>query len=127
MEDVSHDAGMSAQHEHEPNDDHPADSFAHGYRSDDAACIPVPAAIRVASTTARCSLLARVAVALGTRLIQATYPQAPCVVVPVAYRIMRANAAVIVASLQPGASGVTGEELLGQRSAGEPFANKRDQ
>lgn len=86
LDEADHGAGMSAQHEHEAYDDDPTDSPAHGYWSCDAACIPLPAAIRVAATTARCSLLAPVAFALESKLMQATYPQAPFVGVPVADR-----------------------------------------
>jgi len=77
---------MRAEHEDEAYDDDPSDRPAHGYRSRQPACIPQPAAIRVATTTARCSLLARFAVALKTRLIQATYRQAPSADMPVADR-----------------------------------------
>jgi hypothetical protein len=108
VQDVRHDAGMSAQHEHEPHDDYPADGFAHGYRSCDPACNALPAANRVALTTARCSVLARVAVALRTKLIQATYPQAPCLVVPVPDWIMQAAVDVIVTSHGPGNAWSTG-------------------
>jgi hypothetical protein len=86
LDEDDHGAGMSAQHEHKAYDDDPADSPAHGYRSGDAARIPLPAAIRVAATTARCPLLAPVAFALESELMQATYPQAPSVGVPVAHR-----------------------------------------
>jgi len=73
---------MSAQHEHKAYDDDPADCPGQGYRSCDAACIQLQAAIRVASIAARCSLLARFAFALETRLIQGTYPQAPSLGMP---------------------------------------------
>ena len=87
LDEAGHGAGMSAQHEHKAYDDDPTDSPAHGYRSCDAACIALPAAIRVAATTARCSLLAPVASALESKLMQATYPQSPSVGgVPVAER-----------------------------------------
>ena len=77
LDEADHGAGMSAQHEHKAHDDDPTDSPAHGYWSRDADCIPLPAAIRAATTTARCSLLAPVAFALESKLMQATYPQAP--------------------------------------------------
>jgi len=77
LDEADHGGGMSAQHEHKAYDDDPADSPAHGYRSCPAACIPLPAAIRAAAATARWSVLAPVAFALGSKLMQATYPQAP--------------------------------------------------
>jgi hypothetical protein len=83
LDEADHGAGMSAQHEHKAYADDPTDSSAHGYRPCDAACIPLPTAIRVAATTARCSLLAPVAFAPESKLIQATYPQPPSVGVPV--------------------------------------------
>jgi hypothetical protein len=86
VDEAGHGAGMSAQHEHKAYDDNPADCFAHGYRSCNAGCIPLSAAIMAARTTARCSLLARFAVALETRLVQGTYPQAPFVGIPGADR-----------------------------------------
>ena len=86
VDEAGHGAGMSAQHEHEAYDDDPADCSAHGYRSCNEGCIPLPAAIMAATTTARCSLRARFAVALETRLVQATYPQAPFVGIPGADR-----------------------------------------
>ena len=76
-DEACHDAGMSAQHKHKANEDRPANSPAHDYRSSDAASIPLPTATQVATTTATCSLLARVPVAPETRLIEATYPHAP--------------------------------------------------
>lgn len=57
-------------------------ALAKGYRSGDAACIQLPAAIRAAITAARCWLLARFAFALETRLIQGTYPQPPSLGMP---------------------------------------------
>jgi hypothetical protein len=71
LNEAGHDAGMSAQHENKPHDDDPADSPAHRYRSCDAVSIPLLAAIRAATITARCSLLARVAFVLETTLMQA--------------------------------------------------------
>ena len=98
VDEAGHDAGMRAQHEHKAYDDDPADSPAHGYRSCDGACIPLPGAIRAPTTTARCSLLARFAVALETRLIQATYPQAPCALLcPARTAVMQASIGVMVA------------------------------
>jgi len=82
VDEAGHDTGMSAEHEHKAYEDDPADGPAHDYRSCDAGCIALPAAIGAATTTARCSLLSRFAVALETRLIQATYPQAPSVGIP---------------------------------------------
>jgi len=55
---------MSAQHEHKAYKDNPADSLAHGYPSCDAASMALRAAIRTATSDAKRSLLARVAVAL---------------------------------------------------------------
>lgn len=86
LDEAGHGAGMSAQHEHKAYDDNPADSPAHGYRSCDAGCIPLPIAFRVTVTTARCSLLAPVAFALESKLMRATYPHAPSAGMPVADR-----------------------------------------
>ena len=77
VDEAGHVAWMSAQHEHKAYDDDPADCPSQGYRSCDGARIQLRAAIRATTIAARCSLLARFAFALETRLIQGTYPQAP--------------------------------------------------
>jgi len=82
VDEAGHAAGMSAQHEHETYYDGPADCPGQGYRSGDAAGIQLPAAIRATTIAARCSVLARFAFALETRLIQGMYPQAPSVGMP---------------------------------------------
>jgi hypothetical protein len=69
VDQAGHDAGVSAHDDNEAYHHYIADCSAHGYRSRPATCIRPPAAIRVRETTAMCSLLAQVAVALETGLM----------------------------------------------------------
>jgi hypothetical protein len=101
VDEAGHNAGMSAQHEHKPYDDDPANCLAHGYRSRDADLIPLPAATGVATTTARCSLLARFAVALETRLIHATMLKLLRLVCPLRTAVMRARKGVTLGWRSP--------------------------
>lgn len=86
VDEPGHDAGMCAEHEYQAYYDDPSDCLAHGYRSRQPTCIPLPAAKRVPTSTARCSLLPRFAVAPETRLVQVTYAQAPSAGMPAADR-----------------------------------------